>query len=212
MKLYDLTPSPYCARVRMQIYAKGLNVEIVRPNWPPDAAYRRLTGTGKVPALVVDGDILVESTAICEYLEDRGEGPSLRPVSPLERGPMRMMMALTGSHLTPPVQSLVPLLLARRFEGQEVGPALNDMRHALHLVERFLAGGRHAVAGQLTLADCTLLPMLFYVKFLAPLYGWPDPLRDRPKTAKYYRLAGEEPAAAKMLGELAASLAKAPRP
>ncbi|HKK31640.1 MAG TPA: glutathione S-transferase family protein [Alphaproteobacteria bacterium] len=46
--------------------------------------------TGKVPALTVDegphkGLVLLESTTICDYLEELGEGPPLQPKDGLGR-------------------------------------------------------------------------------------------------------------------------------
>ena len=51
--------------------------------------YLRLNPNGVVPTLVHDDQIIIESSAINEYLDDVFPNPSLRPSSPVERARMR---------------------------------------------------------------------------------------------------------------------------
>ena len=75
MKFYNAMLSPFAARCRMLIYAKGLEVEFSEA-WG-DFSKEQLSlinPMGKVPVLE-DGDlVLPESETICEYLEDRFPG------------------------------------------------------------------------------------------------------------------------------------------
>jgi glutathione S-transferase len=54
------------------------------------AAYLELNPNGVVPTLVDDGRVMIESTMICEYLDDAYPEPSLRPSDPYARGQMRL--------------------------------------------------------------------------------------------------------------------------
>lgn len=48
--------------------------------------YKSVNPMGTVPALKVDGDIITQSLAILEYLEEsRPEAPSLLPKDPVKR-------------------------------------------------------------------------------------------------------------------------------
>ncbi|MBP9756611.1 MAG: glutathione S-transferase N-terminal domain-containing protein, partial [Phenylobacterium sp.] len=71
MKLYSGDLSPYSARVRMQIYAKGItDIAIERPPTFGMPAFRETHPIGRIPVLDIDGDMMPESEVISEYLED----------------------------------------------------------------------------------------------------------------------------------------------
>ena len=103
MKLYDLALSPFAARVRLQVYAKGLAVERLEPpGGLASDAYKKINPTGKVPALELeDGSVLPESSVIAEYLEDRFPEPSLRPADPATRARMRLLVHLCDLYVVP---------------------------------------------------------------------------------------------------------------
>jgi len=83
--------------VRLLLYAKGIDVEIVEPpgfhaSTQSKGDYLRINPIGRVPTLVLDdGRALPESEVICEYLEDAYPEPSLRPADPWDRARMRLL-------------------------------------------------------------------------------------------------------------------------
>jgi len=52
--------------------------------------YLKLNPNAVVPTLVDDGTVIIESTVICEYLDDAYSEPSLRPADAAGRGRMRL--------------------------------------------------------------------------------------------------------------------------
>ena len=85
MKLYQADLSPFASRVRIQLYAKQLDVPFADPPGGLSSdEYKKINPTGRVPALEVDGTVIPESTVIFEYLEDRFPEPSLQPAEALE--------------------------------------------------------------------------------------------------------------------------------
>ena len=54
--------------------------------------YLKLNPLGVVPTLVDNGRVLIESTVICEYLDDAYPEAPLRPADPYARGQMRLWM------------------------------------------------------------------------------------------------------------------------
>src|SRR6267154_987311 len=72
MKLYSADLSPYSARVRMQIYAKGIKGIVIElpEHWGLPKIRERFP-IGRVPVLEIDGDgdTIPESEVIAEYLE-----------------------------------------------------------------------------------------------------------------------------------------------
>lgn len=55
-----------------------------------DPEYLKLNPKAVVPTLVDDGKVLVESTLIAEYIDDRFDGPALKPADPYARAQMRL--------------------------------------------------------------------------------------------------------------------------
>jgi glutathione S-transferase len=82
--LYDWAPSPFCMKVRAVLAHKQLAYTKVPALSRVREIYRR-GRVGKVPALDVDGEFLVDSTDIAHELERRFPTPRLLPSDPRER-------------------------------------------------------------------------------------------------------------------------------
>ena len=112
MKLYQTFLSPFPTRVRLLLYAKGLDVEMVRPQgFHGDGAvkgsYVDINPMGRVPTLVLDdGWALPESEVICEYLEDAYPGPTLRPADPRLLARSRLLSRISDTYV---VRAMLPL-------------------------------------------------------------------------------------------------------
>ena len=63
--------------------------------------YLKLNPMAVVPTLVHDGTVLVESTVICEYLDDAFPDPPLKPPSSLGRARMRLWTKAVDEHIQP---------------------------------------------------------------------------------------------------------------
>src|SRR5215475_10495835 len=92
--LYDFGNSVCCQKVRITLCQKGLtwksvNVDLFRSE-QYDPKYLKLNPKGVVPTLVHDGKPVIESTLICEYLDDTFPEPPLVPAEPWLRSRMRL--------------------------------------------------------------------------------------------------------------------------
>jgi glutathione S-transferase len=202
MRLNHLIPSTFSARVRMQVYAKGIDIEMNHVTFPVDEEYRRRTGTGKVPSLEVDGYTLIESTAIGEYLEDLGKGPSLRPTAPLERAKMRMLMQINDLYIAPNLAPFIMAVVHGSHDPAVLANAKPKLFAGLDLLESRLEGQSYAVGSALSLADCAMVPTLVYLTGFLPMLGITDPLRDHPRIAAYFDAIAKDPAAARIIEEM----------
>ncbi|HEX3406934.1 MAG TPA: glutathione S-transferase N-terminal domain-containing protein, partial [Caulobacteraceae bacterium] len=100
MKLYSGDLSPYSARVRMQIYAKGLtDIVIERPASFGTPQFREHNPIGRIPVLDIDGDLMPESEVIAEYLEEVYPQPSLLGASPRETAHIRTVARIGDIYL-----------------------------------------------------------------------------------------------------------------
>lgn len=79
-KLYHVPLSPYCRKVRLSLAEKKIECELVEERyWERDPDFMRRNPAGKVPVLRIDGKIMAESAAICEWLEEVYPDPPLLP-------------------------------------------------------------------------------------------------------------------------------------
>jgi len=206
MKLYNAMLSPFAARCRMQIYAKGLEVEFAEA-WD-DFTREQLALINpmtKVPVLE-DGElVLPESDTICEYLEDRFPEPALRPESCEARAKMRLLSRLTDFYV---FEALSPLFghLSRKYRDQEVvDRQLAAMEKGLGAVEHFLSDEGFAAGPSLTLADCTLVPILLFIITYLPYLGIDEPLKPYPRLANYWSRIEQHESAARVIDEIGSS-------
>jgi glutathione S-transferase len=92
--LYDYANSVCCQKVRITLVAKGLTWEARKVDLfkteQYDPAYLKLNPKGVVPTLVHDGTPIIESTLICEYIDEVFPEPPLIPKDPAERTRMRL--------------------------------------------------------------------------------------------------------------------------
>lgn len=107
MDLYHNNMSTCAQKVRLVLAEKDLrpvehhlNLRAGEQNTPE---YLQLNPKGVVPTLVDHGQVIVESTVICEYLDDAYPQPSLRPADPLQRARMRWWTLLPDAGLHPAI-------------------------------------------------------------------------------------------------------------
>ncbi len=92
--LYDFGNSVCCQKVRIVLRAKRLDWEAIRVDLfkseQYDPKYLKLNPKGVVPTLVHDGRPVIESTLICEYLDEAFPDPPLVPDDAWQRTRMRL--------------------------------------------------------------------------------------------------------------------------
>ena len=101
--LYDYGNSVCCQKVRITLREKGLEWEARRVDLftseQYSAAYLKLNPKGVVPTLVHDDVPIIESTLICEYLDETFPDPPLIPKDPAQRTRMRLWSKMVDEGL-----------------------------------------------------------------------------------------------------------------
>lgn len=93
-RLYHYPLSPFSRKVRLSLAEKRIEVELVEERyWEKDADFLRRNPAGKVPVLKMGDRVMADSTAICEYLEEKHPAPSLLPKDPEGRYEVRRLVA-----------------------------------------------------------------------------------------------------------------------
>jgi glutathione S-transferase len=210
MKLYQTYTSPFPTRVRLVLYAKGIEVEIIEPPGFHSSAeskgdYLTINPIGRVPTLVLDdGRALPESEVICEYLEDAFPDPTVRPAGAWERAQVRLISRLCDFYL---VMAMVPLFNAsgrarRTWDAARIDAALAEVEASLGYIEAYVGEAGYAVGAALTTADGALIPQLVLAYEWAPaLFDRPSPLGKHPKLAAYWAAIQKDPIAARLIEE-----------
>jgi len=211
MRLYTYFRSSAAYRVRIALGLKGLAydavpVHLVRGGGEHrQPAYLQLNPAGLVPALEDGGEVLGQSLAIIEYLEEVHPRPALLPQAPLDRARVRAIALAIACDIHP-----INNLRVLQYLGEVLGAADSQKtdwyRHwvlaGLGGVEALLAGDRRTgdfchgdVPG---LADCCLVPQVFNARrFGCDLSTMPNIVRIAAncETIEAFRLAapGNQP-------------------
>src|SRR3954468_21826224 len=172
MKLYNYFRSSASFRVRIALELKGLPydyapVHLVKGEHKNDS-YAAVSPTGLVPALVTDsGDVLEQSMAIIEYLDETHPAPALLPRDALGRAKVRALSQLIACEIHPLNNLRVLKYLVNQLKVEE--EAKNEwyrhwVRTGLEAYERELARlapSKYSYGDTPTMADCCLVPQIF---------------------------------------------------
>lgn len=209
MKLYSRPASPYAARVRGSIHAKGLNVELVDPplDWKTSESFLAINPLGRIPVLVLDdGTLLPESGVIVEYLEDAFPEPSLRPRSPEGRAQVRLITQVAENYVTPAMMPLFALYSAKEKDQAAIEAQIARFDDALGKLDAMLSPKQYAHGGQLSTADLWLGPLRFTFDGLMNFSGRKDLLDRHARFAGYIDVVQADPVMSKLWEEMTIGL------
>ena len=203
MKLYSGDLSPYSARVRMQIYAKGIaDIALVRPETFGTPQFRRDFPIGRIPVLDIAGDMMPESDVIAEYLEEIYPEPSLLGATPRETAHIRTIARVGDIYIMNNMFMLSPQSRSATRNQGIVDLLGGQVVRNIKALDRMIATDGFACSGRLTLADCALVPALFLVENVLPSLDLDDPIRANSQVAGYWAAIQQNEHAARTLAEL----------
>jgi glutathione S-transferase len=159
VRLYSVPVSTNVERVTLALAYKGLTVEHVEVPFDDRSEILRVSGQELVPVLVADGEVVCDSTAILEWLEERFPEPPLFPREPARRAEARVFLDWFNR-----VWKRPPNLLTAEVEQDEPdAERIERFGSELHgSLDRFeaLLDGRDFLLGELSVADCAAFPFL----------------------------------------------------
>ncbi|MGH7925341.1 MAG: glutathione S-transferase family protein [Candidatus Binatus sp.] len=208
MKLYNMNLSNFATKSRLVIYEKGLNIEMaaIPGGALSSPEYAKINPLGKTPALDADGLLIPESEVINEYLEDKYPTPPLLPKSAEGRAKVRIVTRFHDLYLEPPLRALFGQMNPKTRDEKVVGEKVGDLKNRIDQLEKMLADGGFACGADFTLADCALVPTMFFVTNLGPVFGV-KASDGHPKLAAWWTHVQNRPSVKKALGEMAEALA-----
>lgn len=207
--MYDSQLSPFSARCRMVIYAKGLDIEIKEmPGAITPEEFVRLTPMHKVPTLTVGEAVIPESQVICDYLERMHPEPALTSSDDLVQAQIELLCRICDLYVMTPLGQLFGQVNPQSRDDARVEALVADLKKGLSWLDHYLGDGAYAIGDKLTLADCTIMPILFFVQQLGPMLGHDDLLGDSAKVSNYFKVIQADEHAQRVMGEMATALQK----
>jgi maleylacetoacetate isomerase len=184
MKLYSYFRSSAAYRVRIALNLKGLGYETVAVNLVKDGGhnrrpeYRAVNPQMRVPALVTPtGDVLIQSLAIIEYLDETQPDPPLLPKEPIARARVRALADIVACDIHPLNNSGTLRYLKRDMQQEQT--AIDAWYHhwvieGFEAIEALVRPGPYAFGSEVTLADVYLVPQVANARRLnVPLEKFP---------------------------------------
>lgn len=206
MILYSGDLSPYSAKVRMQIYAMGVNddfsfeLPVVQFF---SGKLKEVSPIGRIPILKTDEGLIPESEVIAEYIDELYPQQSLVGNTPMERANIRVLSRIADTYLMDniflalgqmrvpePNQAIIDLLTAQVVRG-------------VTALEEYLTADGYAAGGtELTRADCSLVPALYMCDRTLPRLGISNPVLGLVKTEAYWGRIQQNEHAARVIDEM----------
>lgn len=189
--LYNYFRSSASYRVRIAMNLKGLEfdyrpVHLVNNGGEQySAEYAALNPSREVPTLVHKGQVIAQSIAILDYLEQVAPTPRLYSADPYKRALALQACEIINSGAQPIGNLRVQKLLTEKFgatETQKEEWTKYWIRYGLETMEAFLKphAGKFCIGNEVSAADCFLIPHLFNAdRFTVPTENYPTLLRVR---------------------------------
>ena len=185
MKLYNFFRSRTSHRLRIALNLKGLPTTYVpvdlRTEQHLKDEFKAINPQGLVPALEVDGQVLIQSPAIIEWLEETHPTPALLPAGANERARVRALAAIVGCDIHPINNRRILEYLRKELGANE--DAVNAwcatwITAGFDAYEALLAAdtqrGEFSFGHTPTLADVYLIPQVESARrFKVDLGRWP---------------------------------------
>ena len=184
LKLYSYFRSSAAYRVRIALNLKGLAYETVPVHLVKEGGHNRrpefraINPQMRVPALSVPtGDVLIQSLAIIEYLDETHPEPPLLPQDPIARAQARALAEIVACDIHP-LNNIGSLRYLKRELHQEQA-AIDAWYHhwvlaGFEALEALVRPGPYACGGAVTVADLCLVPQVYNARRLnVPLDKFP---------------------------------------
>jgi len=184
VQLYSYFRSSAAYRVRIALNLKGIPYDTIPIHLQKEgginrkAEFRAVNPHMRLPALRLDsGDVLIQSLAIIDYLDDIHPQPPFLPHDPVDKAKVRAIAQVIACDIHP-LNNIGPLRYLKNVMGQEQGKIDAWYHHWIHdgfqAIEDMVSPGPYTFGNDITLADICLVPQVYNARRLkTPLDRYP---------------------------------------
>eukprot|EP01060_Flectonema_neradi_P036880 TRINITY_DN725_c0_g1_i1.p1 TRINITY_DN725_c0_g1~~TRINITY_DN725_c0_g1_i1.p1 ORF type:complete len:222 (+),score=51.60 TRINITY_DN725_c0_g1_i1:53-718(+) len=156
-------------RVRIALAVKGVEykyeaVNLLKGEQKGEKYVAEKNVMKQVPSLDVGDDVLSQSLAIMEYIEEVYPGPSLLPDSAIDKAKVRELCQIIASGIQP-IQNLAVIAKIAADFGEEHKPKWANywITQGFVSLEKQLqkTAGKYCFGDQITMADACLIPQIY---------------------------------------------------
>lgn len=205
-QLYQFPLCPFSRKVRLLLGEKGIGYQLVRESpWQRRDEFLDMNPTGQTPVMTdpTRGILLIDSMAICEYLEETVDKAAMVSGTAVNRAEIRRLVAWFDTQF---YRDITAPLLHERMEKRlvdRVAPDAKVLREAMKAAVRhldytdYLLDHRTWLAGStMTLADLAAAAQISVTDYLGGI-DW----KNHDQTARWYRGFKSRPSFRPLLSE-----------
>jgi glutathione S-transferase len=159
--LYRAPFSTNVERVAIALALKGLEVDSVVISYADRSPVVEVSGQGLVPVIVDGAEVVVDSTRILRFLDERYPEPRLFPAHPARRAEVDVFLEWFNEVWKRPPNAMASELEKPAPDSALVDELSDRMKATLPLFEGLLDGRDH-LFGELSAADLAAYPFLKY--------------------------------------------------
>ena len=185
LKLYSYFRSSAAYRVRIALNVKGLSYDILPVHLTKGGGeqrrpeYKSINPQMRVPVLDISGgEVLTQSLAIIDYLEEIHPEPPLLPGDPVRRAKIRAVAQMIACDIHP-LNNLIVLQHLKRTLHHDQATIdawyVHWIVSGFEAIETMIAPAPYAFGAQVTLADACLVPQVANARrYNVPLERFPN--------------------------------------
>ncbi|ASI47543.1 MAG: glutathione S-transferase family protein [Anaplasma ovis] len=203
--LYYFPPCPFSRKVRVFMREKGLDFSLVEENpWRRRKEFVEINPVCQVPVLVNDKSVIVDSQAICEYIEEVCGGEPRMGRSPYERAKVRRLVYWIDCRFYHEVtRYVINEKIAKQYtkHGSPPNPSLirasmSNLQSHVRYMEHLIDTNGWLASREFTLADVALAAHISLLDYMG-IFPW-----DLSPTLKeWYSLIKSKPSFSQILGD-----------
>jgi glutathione S-transferase len=177
IRVYRADWSTNCERVGLALAFKGIEVESVVIDYNDRSEVERVSGQGLVPVLEENGEVVIDSTAILRWLEERRPEPPMYPGDQARRTEVDLVINWFNEIWKRTANTLEAELEKTRPDHEKVEALAETLDVHLGVFERLLSGRDYLMGDSVSAADFTVFPFLKYAT-RSPAPGDDEPYHE----------------------------------
>ncbi|XP_057547287.1 probable glutathione S-transferase [Amaranthus tricolor] len=162
VQVYGFWVSPYSKRVEIALKMKGIDYEVIEEDLQnkSEQLLKYNPVHKKIPVLVHDGNPIVESLLILEYVDEVWKTNPLLPTNPYQKAYARFWARFIDDKITPTVKT------ALMTEGEESEKALEELHELLNILENEIKGKKFFGGENIGYLDIVASMIAFWIPCL----------------------------------------------